>query len=371
LGFFVWLMTIGASATINYLAGAQYGRTEAEAQVFALLGIAADIWKALGPLFIVALWRGRRRIGSLLATAVWIVCFAVAAAAALGLAAQVRDAKVAGNAGIISDYAAAARELADIERKRANRAAIRSSREIESAIEHVLSWPISGRGTVRSLSEACGKDHARSRQACAEVAGLRAERAVALERERLDDRAEQLRGELSLLRDRGGAGDVPDSQATLIERLSLGWLPAAAVGLALTLMIGAMIELVSAFAPLVIQEYVALHASRTDVTGHTQPEKNRKRQRQKKRSVPRSRQDVYDYLARRIRPDEVGRVTATWLFADYAMWCADSGRKSTKRDTFHAIVDEIAKADLGGKIARHGDVYHGLALGEAASQAAE
>jgi hypothetical protein len=70
LGFLVWVTTIGASATINYLAGAQYGRTDIEIKVFAALGVAADIWKAVGPLFIVALWRDRRRIPSFLSTVV-------------------------------------------------------------------------------------------------------------------------------------------------------------------------------------------------------------------------------------------------------------------------------------------------------------
>lgn len=369
LGLLVWLVTITASAMINFLAGAQYGRTREEEWVFALLGVSADIWKAVGPLFIVALWRGQRRVSALLATVVWLICLSIAVAAALGLVAQIRSAKVTRAQGVISDFSAVERELADIDRKRATRTNIRSTGEIAAAIEQVLSRS-AGRGTVGNVSEACSRDYARTRQACGEVATLRVEHAVATERERLDARAEQLRTELSQLRSRGGTQHAADPQAALIERLTVGWLPAAEVGLALTLLVGAMIELVSAFAPLVVQEYVAIKIVRNGSVARTDGNARKRRQRRKKRPAG-NRQDVYDYLARRVRPDEVGRVTAGWLFADYAMWCADAGRKPIKRGTFHALVDEIAHSDLEGKVARRGDVYHGLALGEDAAEAAE
>ena len=371
LGFLVWVMTIAASATINFLAGAQYGRTREEEWVFALLGVAADIWKAVGPLFIIALWRGHRRANAMVATGVWLVCLSVAVASALGLVAQIRGAKVTNAQGVISDFSVAEHELADIERRRAIRVATRSTGEIEAAIQQVLSRPIPARGTVGSVSGACSKDHPRTRQACGEVASLRAEHAVATERERLDDRAEQLRKVLSQLRGRGGTQQAADPQAALIERLTVGWLPAADVGLTLTLMISAMIELVSAFGLLVVQEYVALKNASGGAAVETRNELRKKRQRRKKRPLVSNRQDVYDYLARRIRPDEVGRVTASWLFADYAMWCADAGRKPIKRDAFHAMVDEIGCNDLEGKIARHGDVYHGLSLDEGIAASAE
>lgn len=364
LGSAVWLATIGASAAMNYLAGAQLGRTPAEVQVFGLLGVAADIWKALGPLFIVALWRGRRRIASLLAAAVWVVCFAVASSAALGLAAQVRGATVGSRQGAINDYVAMERELADVERKRASRSNVRSSQEIESAIEQVLSRPIPGRGTVRSISEGCSKDYARTREACAEVAALGTDRAVALERQRLDKRAQVLREELARLRERGALGSSADPQAMLIERLTFGRLPAADVGLAVTLMIVVMIELVSAFAPLVMQEYVALNAARDAAVERKLPAAARRRRRRRaKRAEIGARGEVYDYLARRIRPDELGRVPGDALFDDYVDWCRKVGRAAIERDAFHAAVNQIARADLDGKIARHGDFYHGLALG--------
>lgn len=370
-GLLVWLTTIAASATINYLAGAQYGRTPIEIEVFALLGVAADVWKALGPLFIVALWRGRRRAPAILAGIVWAVCFAVAASAALGLAAQVRGANVGDRQGILSDYAAVERELADVEAQRASRSNLRSSREIESAIDQVLSRPIAGRGTVRGLSGSCEKDTVRTREACAEVADLRAEHEVARERERLDERALHLREERAALRERGAVGNAADPQAALIERVTFGWIAAADVGLGLTLLIGVMIELISAFAPLVIHEYVALHAPedapRRKAIATTA---RRKRQRKAKRTEAGIRSEVYDYLARRIRPDNLGRVPLGALFADYATWCAEAGRVALRRDAFLAAVERIAGDDLDGKIARDGDFYLGLTL-ETAPPAAE
>lgn len=367
-GFLVWLTTIGASAMLNYIAGAQLGRTDVEVKVFGLLGVAADIWKALGPLFIVALWRGRRRIASWLAAAVWVVCFAVAVSAAVGLAAQIRGVSVGSRQAVINDHAAVERELAEVEAKRAIRRDVRSAQEIESVVEQVLSRPIPGRGTVRGISEGCSRDHARTREACAEVASLRAERAVALERERLDQRTHELRNRLVQLRERGAVQTNADPQSTLIERLTFGKLPAADVGLVVTLMIGTMIELVSAFAPVVIHEYVAIHVARdAGLQRKLSAASGRgRRRRGAKRADVGMRDQVYDYLAGRIRPDELGRVAADELFSDYADWCAEAGRVAIGRDAFHAQVDKIARTDLQGKIARHGDVYHGVVLGSAA-----
>jgi hypothetical protein len=288
----------------------------------------------------------------------------VAASAALGLAAQVRGAKIGHRQGVINDYAAVQGELAEIEGKRASRGNIRSSRETEGAIEQVLSRPVRDRGTVRSVSEGCSRYSWRTRQACAEVATLPAEQAGALERERLDERAQRLREELARLREDGALGGAGDPQAALIERLTFGWMAAANVGLGLTLMIVVMIELVSAFGPLIIQEYVALNVARNTAARRKLGGSGRhKRRRKGKRGGAGAlRREVYDYFARRIRPDRVGRVAAGALFADYAEWCIADGRRAIERDAFHAAVEEIARADLEGKISREGEFYHGLAL---------
>jgi hypothetical protein len=74
------------------------------------------------------------------------------------------------------------------------------------------------------------------------------------------------------------------------------------------------------------------------------------------------RREVYDYLAGRIRPDNLGRVSAGALFADYTEWCFEAGRRAIEHDAFQAAVEQIAQADLEGKIARRGEFYHGVAL---------
>lgn len=355
-GVAVWLMTIVTSAMINYLAGWQYGRTYEEQLIFGLLGLSADVWKALGPLFVVALWRARRYIGSFVALAVWLVCFAFAVIAALGLAAQIRNAAIGTRDGTISDYAAAQRELAEVERERASRTRARSRLEIERAINQILARPVSGRGTVASLSDECRRDYGRTRDACADVAGLRSEQATAIERERFDDRAHELRQEVARLREQGGSSDAPDAQGQLISRLTFGFVSASDVGLGVTLLMGLMIELISAFAPLVIQEYVAVNASQPAAPGRgtSRPVAARLVSERK------GRREVFAYLASRVRPNFNGGVPAARLFADYRKWCGKAGRAAITRGAFHAALKNIAQTDLKGNVRCEGDTYYGL-----------
>ena len=59
VGGLLWMLTIAASGTMNAVAGYALGRSEIEGYIFGALGVAADGWKALGPIYIMSLFRGK------------------------------------------------------------------------------------------------------------------------------------------------------------------------------------------------------------------------------------------------------------------------------------------------------------------------
>ncbi len=360
MGSAVWLATISASAAVNYLAGFELGRTAAEAYVFAVLGVCADAWKAIGPIFIVTLLRGRKLMSAGLAGAVWLLCFAVAVSAALGLAAQNRSARSGGQETLRLSYEDAQKALAEFESKRAAIGVVGSRADYEGTISVLLAQAIIG-GTVASLSRNCEKDHPRARAACAEIAGQRRELARVVGAETLDDRIASARRDVARLRERGGTRDL-DPQAQLISRLSFGRIAAPDVGMMLTLLLVAMVELISAFAPVVLHEYVGTVRGRTRKVAA-----RRVRPRQAVpgpgRTEPLKRVgDLYEYLAERVVPEEEGSLSAGILFTDYHAWCTERGCAALQLGRFTEALDEIARRDLKGRIRRKGSVYWGLRL---------
>ena len=187
LGACVWLATIAASGAVNYLAGFQFGRSAAEAHVFAVLGVCADAWKALGPIFIVTLPRERRFLPAALAFAVWIVCLTFAVSAALGLVAQNRSALTGGRELVHYSLESASEDLALLQRKRAALGDVGAPGEYRAAIDAALAVALHG-GTVATISVSCSKDNLRTRVACAHIAELRSTLARGIEAEKLESR---------------------------------------------------------------------------------------------------------------------------------------------------------------------------------------
>jgi len=258
VGWLIWLVTIAASGSMNFIAGHELGRSHEEAYVFAALGVGADGWKALGPVFIVALLRSGRRVIAALAGVVWIACFVVAVTAALGLAAKNRTALTDARESVRSSFDAISRDLRELETRQSQLGLQRTQAEIEASIASVLARPVvSGehvRGTVTSISAACTKTDGRTAQACAEIATLREEVAAAKAGQEVRARIVVLRDKAEQLR-RGGGTATADPQSQVISRLSRGLLAAHDVGLALMLAMVGMIELISAFTPVVLTEY--------------------------------------------------------------------------------------------------------------------
>lgn len=357
LGWLVWSATLLASIAINALAGSGYGRTPFESQVFAGLGVTADLWKALGPIFIVSLYQARRYLASCLAGAVWLTCVLFAITAAIGLAAQNRSGVVGGREAINLSYKSAVEEIAELERHRASISELRAPDEIESAIDVILMRPVAGRGTVGSLSKACKTDMTRTRTACSEVAVLRQALATALEARRVDDRLQKLRQQTALLRERGGNLEA-DPQAHLISRLSFNRLAASDVGLVLILLLVGMVELISAFAPVVLHEFTSTVRFSGDAVGRGRSRPSEPRTVEPAPFVP----DLFEYLAERIVPDSRSYVSLGALLSDFNDWCARHGLHLPSQEAFVSAFHKICERDLRGKIVRTNAGYVGFRL---------
>ena len=367
LGGGVWVATIAASATINFMAGYELGRTAHEAIVFGVLGVCADIWKAIGPIFLVLLWRSRKFTAAGLAAAVWTVCFVFAVTAAIGLTARNRAAVVGGHEAVKLNYESVARELSAVEDERRALGDVGDPSEREAAINVELAKPLPG-GTVGSLSNNCDKDQWRARAGCAAVAELRRELAKAVEGRRLDQRIAALSGELRKLRGLGGGADA-DPQAALISRMTLGRIAAGDVGLLVTLLLVGMVELISAFAPMVVSEY-ALAARAVAASRRRAPPVAAGRDGPRViegtatiAPLTAVATDLFPYLADRVRPDIKGSETVDNVFADYCMWCRSKNLSPLDKDEFVAKLDAIARADLEGRVVKRGREYFGLRLG--------
>ena len=374
VGWLIWLVTIAASGSMNFLAGHELGRSHQEAYVFAAVGVGADGWKALGPVFIVALLRSHRRVIATLAIVVWIACFLVAVSGALGLAAKNRTAISDARSSTRSSFDALTRDLGELEIRRSQLGAQRTQAEIEARIATVLTRPIvvgeHVRGTVSSISAACTKTDVRTATACAEISALREEVASARAAQELHVRIASLREKAEQLRRDGGTATA-DPQSHVIERLSRGMLAAHDVGLALMLAMVAMIELVSAFTPVVLTEY-GRSARATPVrapavaTGRDQPTPVAT-------DLPSTRAEpvllrrvggIFDYMAERVRPSPSSSIRGSDLHVDYVRWCEVGTRAALSDKEFFDEFERICAEELRGSIHPVGNRYVGLMLSD-------
>jgi hypothetical protein len=369
LGAAVWCATIAASGLMNYLAGYQFGESAFESRVFALLGLSADVWKAIGPIFILTLWRARRPVPAALAGSVWVVCFVFAVSAALGLAARNRGAVVGEREDSQLSYRDVEQELAAAEKRRAEFGSVASPAEKEAAIAAALARALPG-GTVGSLSQSCSRDLARTRSTCAIIAALREDLEKVREATALDEQVSILRQKRDDYRAKGARRDA-DPQSRVIASLSGGLIPADDVSLVLILVLVIMVELVSAFAPVVVHEFV--------LTMRSPPRPARGRQVGGRRAqagpirTPSNTTKtlvalapkvggLYDYLAERVEPDETGILAVSDLWGDYHLWCGNQGFAALTQRAFVSELDALAAGDLRDCIFRRGSSYRGLRL---------
>ena len=339
---------IAISMRLNFLFGAALGRTPEKSLVFGVVSVAADVWKGLGPIFIVVLWRSRRRPPAIAATIVWFPCFLFSVSSALGLAIQDRAGAVGGRESLLATFSEARADLEDLEGKRRALPPYRAAAQIEAAINAQFTQPVVAsariRGTVRSLSAGCTKPNGYTSEACAEIARLHEELAAAGEGARLEVRIVEMRRKVDRLRERG-AGQDSDPQAELLSRLTLGWLAIRDVGPTLALLLATVVELVSAFGPVVLAAYA--DASRHDRFAEAA--------------------STVDYMLDRLEPGEEGSaIGAEALFADYSSWCASNGKGALAITTFIEEFDRSRIHHGLSNIKKLGNRYSGVKLASTA-----
>jgi hypothetical protein len=361
------------SMRANYLYGRGIGQSPETQETLAWANVGADVWKAFGLIVVTALWRMRWRRAAITTSLTWFVCLSFSVTSALGIYVQERMSLTGGREAKHASYEDAQNELADVETKRKGLRQHRSVGEVEAAIAGVLARPIMVgervRGTVGGLSSSCTKDDRRTAEACAEVAELREELAVATEDAKLGQHATALREQIALLRGTGGSL-APDPVGLFWEWLTRGWITVRAVGFGLPLFFALMIETVSAFGPLAIAAYAeATRRQPTDDTSRTVAAR-----RAASRFDEDSRSDpivlhqeigqVVQYMAERTEPTaEPAAISIEELHADYERWCTANALQPLGRDAFTTEFDHVRELpQLEGKIRKFSNRYYGIRL---------
>lgn len=360
LASLVWLVTITASGAMNAIAGYRFGQTHWDGVALASLGVAADLWKAIGPIFIASLYIAKNKAATALATATWLTCFLFAISSAIGFAGTNRAVVSGGKESVRLKLAARERELAQVLKAIENEPGHRSAREIEATIDAVMARPIPNRGTVGRISNGCRRDDAGTRTACEQVAEERKALARAQQRDADVARARKLSAEIERLRRSGGRVES-DAQSDLIARLLGGKVLHRDVSLGLVLLLVAMVELISAFAPVILRAYfltLSAHCKesetddrpRTDAAGRDTTDSTA------------TKRDIVRFLSASIGPSAAGRVEVTHLYGRYVVWSERTRARSVGYAAFDQALNEIGQELLQGAVTREGEWLRGLEL---------
>lgn len=361
------------SMRANYLYGRSIGQSPETQEALAWANVGADVWKAFGLIVVVALWRVRWRRAALATTVTWLVCLSFSVSSAIGIYVQERTALTGGREARHASYEDTRKELADTEVKQSSLARHRSAGEINAAIARVLARPlVTGervRGTVGALSTQCTKDDRRTAAACAEVAELRQELAIAKEGEKLEERAPALRKQISELRGKGSSL-APDPVGEFWAWVTRGWVTVRAVGFGLPLFFALMIEVVSAFGPLAIVAYA--EATRRQAIEIMTPAVAAGRGQSRLVEVGHAGVpliapaigEIVSFMADRTEPTaDTTAISIEELHGDYELWCRANLLQAHSREAFSTEFDRVRELpQLEGKIRKFGNRYYGVRL---------
>jgi hypothetical protein len=359
------------SMRANYLYGRSIGQSPETQEALAWANVGADIWKAFGLIVVAALWRNRWRRAAVATVLTWCVCLAFSVSSAIGIYVQERTTLTGSREAKHASYEDTRTELADVEAKLKGLARHRSIGEVEAAIAGVFARPIivgeRVRGTVSALSSNCTKEDRRTAEACAEVAQLREELAVANESLKLDERAAGLRRQVSDLRGKGGSL-AADPVGEFWAWVTRGWITVRAVGFGLPLFFALMIETVSAFGPLAIVAYAEATRRHVadDMTRPVAAGRDMSRYVEADRAqatlIELETGKVVHYMADRTEPtSDPAAISVDELHGDYELWCRMNDLRPLSRETFTAEFDRVREVpQLEGKIRKFGNRYYGI-----------
>ena len=207
----------------------------------------------------------------------------------------------------------------------------------------------------------------RSAEACAEIARLRSERAVAEEASRLETRANKLRVDIAALRERGSSSP-PDPVGEFYAWATRGVLSVRDVGFGFPLFFALLIEIVTAFGPITVVRFAELSVTSASVsdTGGTRLDTTRHDGPRPVAGylVERVDERVAAWMSERARPRSNGTAIALEeLHDDYQKWCTSQTVAGTDATTFAAAFDRLRQMpEVVGKIRKFGTRYYGIGV---------
>ena len=216
---------LGISMRVNFLFGYSLGQTPERAEVFGWVSVISDLWKALGPMCFIALFRARRQWTGAAASAIWAACLFYSVTSAVGAAIEDRSSRTGNREILVMNYDEFTAEAKRLEDKRSDLLKHRPAPIVEAAIKALLMRPVeSNRRIPSTVGEASGNcQHADQKtiDACAEVGQLREELAAAKAENELDREITKLKDQARDLRERG-AIKSSDPQAELLSNVMGG-----------------------------------------------------------------------------------------------------------------------------------------------------
>lgn len=178
------------------------------------VSIGVDVFKAWLPLVIAWAWADRFRLGYVIGALFFCGCLIFSFGSALGFANSSRGAVSASREAVSDRYAAAEKELKDVDGRVAALGVLRPKAVVEEAIAKVKQdrrWSSSNECKAATVET--------SLAFCRSLGDLRIELAAAVESERLRDRSSSLKTGIDHLRTAGARRET-DPQAAILARLT-------------------------------------------------------------------------------------------------------------------------------------------------------
>ena len=179
------------------------------------VSIGVDVFKAWLPLVSAWAWADRLRLGYVIGALFFCGCLIFSFGSALGFANSSRGAVSASREAVSDRYAAAEKELKDVDGRVAALGVLRPKAVVEEAIAKVKQdrrWSSSNECKAATVET--------SLAFCRSLGDLRIELAAAVESERLRDRSSSLKTGIDHLRTAGAPGAKTDPQAAILARLT-------------------------------------------------------------------------------------------------------------------------------------------------------
>lgn len=331
---FVTLMIL-VSAAAGTLFGYRLGHG-LEAWVYAAVALAAEGTKWLLPDAISAAWRRGQYMRVLLGTVTVLTVMGYSFAAAIGLSSFVRTAETV-MVGASKTVLASIR--ADIQRETDRLTALGSPRPI-GTIDSLIDAAKQDRrwSSTNQCSDATAKA---SREFCADLAKLEAERGSAVTADGIRAELGKLKAKLESAGAEAPPVAVADEQAKALSSL-LG-VPKDTVSMGMCLFVALLVELIATFGTYVLHSPKGSEPEPLPVT------RPRRVARPQAAAPPAVNTNVAAFGTAMLRKTKDSRLTGKDIYASYLQWCQDKGETPLNQTAF-GLALSWPKRKMGGRM---------------------